>query len=225
MLKTCLGSVINGQHPATFVPVISAFSSRLFDLLGADLRSPDHADNVEEVWHNNLDLIAIEIVRAVYVSRGQNCNCISPAEVDSVRETLLRLFRGQYAEHQRIVTKIHEDIERATVVHARRFHAMSPYQIAESQKQERLQRQKQSGQRPPDLEDVARKIAHIAVLNWNVFAGMVYNPEDRRVSSEERSTVMAAPPLSTQASGAQGALSRENQESGAFGMETGHNQI
>lgn len=172
MFKNLL--IVQGQ--STTETTIEQLQSRLCSILGESLKS---ADYVEKIWQSSTDTIALELVRALYVVQGRSITAISHTEVAEVEQRLSQLFQGQYTElYDRLVNNIHEQLERLTMAHAEKFQNLSTFAIAESQRKRRTQQNKHGRGLQPDADDIAKRMAHIAVLNWGVYADIVYNTMD-----------------------------------------------
>ena len=185
MFKNLL--VVQGQSITE--STIEQFQSRLCSILGDSLKPSDY---VEKIWQSSTDTIALELVRALYVVQGRSITAISPTEVAEVEHRLSQLFQGQYSElYDRLVNNIHEQLEKSIMAHAEKFQNLSTFAIAESQRKRKTEPSKHTRGLQPDVDDIAKRIAHIAVLNWGVYADIVYNTTD--IPGSSRRPILAAP--------------------------------
>ena len=119
-------------------------------------------------WDTHLDAISAEVTRAVFASSYNATRKIPAAAFLQTRHDLKRQFQqidirlGSLA-----AKKLHESVLRHTTT----FHQLSALQISETQQQNQQQRQSGAqGRHVPDLEDLARRLAHISIIHWRVWS-------------------------------------------------------
>ena len=129
------------------------------------------------------EAVAMEITRAAYVECGLKHYTIPDDDFKSTTEYLRQAFTPK--SYGDLAYKLHVKLEQMTLTHASIFQEWSPLQISEAQKHWQQSRIDKSLWRA-DAEDVARRVAHIAVLHWNVWAELVYleGEGEDRVTSE-----------------------------------------
>lgn len=179
-------------------PAYASLQARIFAILGSSYRSAE--DDSKTLWKNNIANIALEIVRAANIlcdhesrgSPGPNAFERPMISDDQVQVTCLRLVEAMKNEerHQSIADPIKLGLFRSTARHALFFNTMGSRGISEEQRMWTSQSSIQLGDsihpgRIPsrtlclpttDLEDISRRLAHIVVLNWRVWATLCYVP-------------------------------------------------
>jgi len=131
----------------------------------------DNSGSRSESWRVQIEAVAMEITRAAYVECGLKHYTILDDDFESTTRYLRRAFAPE--SYGILANKLHTKLEQMTFTHASIFQERSPLQISEAQKhwqQSRLDKNPWQA----DAEDVARRVAHIAVLHWNVWAELVY---------------------------------------------------
>jgi hypothetical protein len=143
----------------------------------------DNSGSRSESWRVQIEAVAMEITRAAYAEYGLKHYTIPDDDFESTTGCLRRAFTPE--SYGILASKLHTKLEQMTFTHASIFQERSPLQISEAQKhwqQSRLDKNPWQA----DAEDVARRVAHIAVLHWNVWAELVYleGEGDDRVTDE-----------------------------------------
>jgi hypothetical protein len=131
----------------------------------------DNSGSRSESWRVQIEAVAMEITRAAYVECGLNNYTIPDDDFESMTRYLRRTFTPE--SYGILANKLHAKLEQMTFTHASIFQERSPLQISEAQKHWQQSRLDKNLWRA-DAEDVARRVAHIAVLHWNVWAELVY---------------------------------------------------
>jgi hypothetical protein len=129
------------------------------------------SESRNESWQAQIEDIAMEITYAAHAEPARQ-HCTIPGHDDIERTTKhLRLeFETSFASKD---NRFHAELEERTFAHAAIFQKQSPLQISEAQKRWQQSRHDEKRWRA-DIEDVARRVAHIAVLHWKIWAGLVY---------------------------------------------------
>jgi hypothetical protein len=117
------------------------------------------------------EAVAMEITRAAYVECGLKHSTIPDDDFESTTRYLRWAFTAN--SYGILAKKLHTKLEEMTFMHASIFQEWSPLQISEAQKHWQQSRLDKNPWRA-DAEDVVRRVAHIAVLNWKVWAELVY---------------------------------------------------
>jgi hypothetical protein len=134
-----------------------------------------------ESWQAQIEAVAMEITRAAYAECGLKHCTIPDDDFKSTTGYLRQTFTPK--SYGNLAYKFHVKLEQMTLAHASTFQEWSPLRISEAQKHWQQSRLDKSLWRA-DAEDVARRVAHIAVLHWNVWAELVYlegEGEDRAI--------------------------------------------
>ena len=131
----------------------------------------DSSGSRSESWQVQIEAVAMEITRAAYVECGFKHYMIPDDDFKSTTEYLRQAFTPK--SYGNLACKLHVKLEQMTLTHASIFQEWSPLQISEAQKHWQQSQLDKSLWRA-DAEDVARRVAHIAVLHWNVWAELVY---------------------------------------------------
>jgi hypothetical protein len=180
------------MHPDRTLPE-TLFRRRIVDLAVSD---DTFIDPPIFRWHSQLDLLALEIVRQTYRFAGDNDTppiarhvdmvyaWLSKA-VDSIDNNSLDDDKMQDVGAGQVAPTASQEIARqlleSTLEHTTTFETMSPLEIAESQRRHQLSRNKQgvgdqgSSRQLPDIDDLGRKVAHMAVLHWRVWCELAYS--------------------------------------------------
>lgn len=145
--------------------------NRILDLADGTV-APDKT--ISEAWFQNGRAIALELTRAAWGACDRSPSLLSDADFDMTAKVLLDRFRAEQQEPAE-AREMGRVLEKMTNEYARRFHKMTTLAISENQRQwHQVQQQKQQWRNLPGIEDMARMLAHIAVVHWRVWADLVY---------------------------------------------------
>lgn len=153
------------------------------------------ASHKEPCWQSNIGSIALEIGRAACFACG--CHSIPDDVINVIEKTLRACFSGNSAMFQHYQKSVRDRLETATFTLAKDYMHMSPLAICESQRARPYLNSGQ-GQIPPpppppppqqhqqtpqqfryaDYDAIARRLAHIGVLHWRVWAPLLYAREE-----------------------------------------------
>ena len=142
--------------------------------------SPESRSNS---WQAHIEDVAMEITRAAYVERGLAHLPIPDHAFEVTTRHLERAFSQNCSS---LADELHAKLEQMTFTHASVFQDQSPIQISEAQKHWQQTRHENKSWRA-DPEDIARRIAHMAVLHWRVWAELVYLKGDEDYMMEGES--------------------------------------
>ncbi|WEW55453.1 Protein SOSEKI 1 [Emydomyces testavorans] len=142
----------------------------------AEGRDPEIID--EQRWCNNTSAIALEIARTISKleakSKGTKSAAIPDEHVLFVIERMLEScfspYSQQFKHFQQVVQR---RLEEATFAVAKRYMDMSPLSMCEDQQLARSDGRPEL--RPRDIEDIGKRLAHIAVLHWRVWGPILYS--------------------------------------------------
>jgi T-complex protein 11 len=130
----------------------------------------DESESRSESWQAQLGDVAMEITRFAYAECGLEDSEIPDDDFERTTRDLQGAFTHTFGS---LANELHARLEERTFAHAAIFRERSPLQISEAQKQ--WQESRQDGKLwRADVEDVAKRAAHIAVLHWKIWAGLVY---------------------------------------------------
>ena len=144
----------------------------------------DDSGTRNDSWQAQIEDVAMEITRAAYVECG---HAHLPIPDDDFEFTTRHLERAISQSFSSLANELHAKLEEMAFTHASVFQDQSPLQISEAQKHWQQSRQENELWRA-DPEDIARRIAHIAVLHWRVWAALVYLKGDEDYMIESEST-------------------------------------
>jgi len=131
--------------------------------------------------------VAIEIARAAAgISSTSDTSTVSPDSSSSsefkpqsksidLQFAISRLEDNLKEKDAEVAEQTARKIDELVLHHAHRFKRMETLQVSEDQRAWTLKRS--AGQFPlgPDLEDVARRLAHIAILLWEVWSDLLFS--------------------------------------------------
>jgi hypothetical protein len=126
-------------------------------------------------WQSNTNRIALEISRAISEVHGCNNsnNNLDGRILFIVEKTLTSCFTPESTRFQYSRDFVQKRLEAATFAFARKYLHMRPLEICESQRTGQLQNHVAEPQ-CTDLERIAKRLAHIGVLHWKVWAPLLY---------------------------------------------------
>lgn len=182
--------LVSGQPMSVTSDTYAELQSRMLAIV-------DEQQEDGDLWQISLPDVALEITRAACASCGQS-QAIIPDFL--IRSTLLRirdLISGQQPETSFIWDTAREELTREAIHHAQVFYDMTPLAISEAQQNWQQQQEQRTSFRPlPYAEDIARRLAHVGVLHWKIWANLVYLDDAEEASAEQAVTI--SPPSSTQ---------------------------
>ena len=130
-------------------------------------------------WQKNISGVALEIARALSTrelkdTENGDSGCRSRVAtldgniIQLIEKTLESSFNSESPRYRHVQEHIQRRLETETFCLAKRYLAMSPLEMCEAQ----LQRK--GSDYPADVESVAKRLAHIGVLHWKVWAPLLY---------------------------------------------------
>lgn len=140
------------------------------------------SESRNESWQAQTENVAMEITRAAYVE----CGFEHKPTNDDFEWTMRKLESTLTDKFDSLAHELHAKLEGMAFKHAKVFQDWSPLQISEAQKHWQQIRQERGLWRA-DTEDIARRVAHIAVLHWKVWAGLVYLEDGEENTAEGES--------------------------------------
>jgi hypothetical protein len=163
-LEACWELVCNATTRTSITIDQRTFCSRLLDLTDGD-STPE--DGLNAVWTCHTDALATELAREISAASGRSIGA-------TFEDTRKRLFLKEDMDHH--VENFRRKLGTRVLYHANQFGRFQALRIYELQQNYRQTHQYQ-GRHIPELEDVARRIAHIAVIHWRVWFDRYYIPE------------------------------------------------
>ncbi|KAK5061320.1 hypothetical protein LTR84_007862 [Exophiala bonariae] len=179
-IKRLVGSRFN---PSDLHPILGTrikdLQSRILDLTDGHM-NPN--ETMAQMWSQHCGAIALELTNAAF-SVCKRVGCFLP---DSEIETTARNLQMQFDDERLNGCRAQEFatvLEGAAQAHAHVFDNMTTLNISEIQKRHHNIRQGsqhefQQWRQMPTEDDMARKLAHIAVIHMRVWADMVYLTAD-----------------------------------------------
>lgn len=143
--------------------------------------------SVSDIWLEHGRAIALELLRAAFHACHRAETAISEQYVTQTTHQLLVKFRSERRTGVG-AGEIASVLEQAAHRHARVFQNMTTLGVSEAQKVwHEHRKQKRSWRSMPDTDDMARTLAHMAVIHWKVWADLVYlaPPEEQGPELEE----------------------------------------
>ena len=131
-------------------------------------------DEVPQIWLQYAEAIAVELNRTALLTLGVATESISAEKVAQTTRRLIRMFEHEH-QHQTRARQVAQEIEQEAHKHASRFQNMTVLQISHELKSwQQVRAQRYRWRLLPEMEDIARRLAHIASVHWRVWADLVY---------------------------------------------------
>ena len=167
-LELCCNCLSN--HQQRDQSLVRTFKFRLLDLTDGEC---SHAAGSNAIWDAHLDAISAEVTRAIYATSDPSA-CQIPATAFTRCHSHISTRFEQIAH---LLQDIAAELERRVLRHASIFQQLSALQISELQQQHQQSRLNAApGRHVPDMDDIARRLAHIVVIHWRVW-GELYTSE------------------------------------------------
>jgi hypothetical protein len=183
LLKICLkvfDQLLNDLGCWRYIPpaVYTTLQNRILTIADNDF-----GDDLMVSWRDNADNVAIEITRAAYVAYHYPSSPIIPPDMFS--KTSSRLWQAVEQFYANFERDLLAHLAELTLEHVSVFQSMSTLAISETQKQYQQNRQQLDDQALPDLDNMARSLAHLAVLHWQVWRDLVYMRDENASTLEQ----------------------------------------
>lgn len=177
-----------GRHHTLQPQVFANLHSRILSLL--ENNDNERSSHKESCWQSNVGSVALEIGRAACIACG--CRSVQDEVITAIEKTLEACFSANSDLFQYYQKSVRSRLEAATFAVAKEYMHMSPLAICESQRARPCLNSGQ-GQIPPppppqqqqtpqlryaDHDGIARRLAHIGVLHWRVWAPLLYAREE-----------------------------------------------
>ncbi|KIW75587.1 hypothetical protein Z517_10329 [Fonsecaea pedrosoi CBS 271.37] len=157
--------------------------NRIMDLTDGDLEGTP----MQEIWLRHAGAVALELARAAFLISSGSTFPIPDSIVSKTTARLVAQFEAEHHSQHRARTVVRV-LESATNDHMNTFQPMTILAISQAQKQWQQSRvSTQPWRSLPEIEDIARRVAHIATVHWRVWADLVYleSPDGHEDSSDE----------------------------------------
>lgn len=218
------------RHVSYLQQTKSALQSRIFSILDdGDNTSIVESDNshrhsqnnsgvnsTDNRWKNNMSRIALELAQTICAldgSSGTNTRYPDDHTLLFVEKSLQSFFTSPVQQFREFRLTIQQKLEKATFVYAKKYLRMTPLEICEDQRSRQIQDHKLnnsngnnksniSSQVPyAEVDSIAKRLAHIGVLHWRVWAPMLYVGEANGAfgptGANERSVSQSQPSTAT----------------------------
>ncbi|OQV08218.1 hypothetical protein CLAIMM_12528 [Cladophialophora immunda] len=144
--------------------------NRIMDLTDGDLEGTP----MQEIWLRHAGAVALELTRAAFLIWPGSTFPIPDSMVSKTTIRLIAQFEEEDQLQHRARTLLRA-LEGATNEHTSQFQSGTILAISQAQKQwQQVRASRQQWRSLPEMEDIARRVAHIAVVHWRVWADLVY---------------------------------------------------
>ena len=152
----------------------TGMKTRIMDLTDGEAGAEE---STIDLWQTNIESIAIEVTRALSaVARTAN-RVIPPGVQQVLCCEVNRRFKDKKAGHD-LASQLGAGLRSQASSHAETFRRLPALRISEVQKQYQQDRQSRASARlMPDVEDISRRLAHIATIHWEVWGNLAYKKE------------------------------------------------
>jgi T-complex protein 11 len=135
----------------------------------------DEQPNDDVPWQASSANVALEIARAACAFCGHSEVIIPDRLIQRTFSRLSQLICRQTYESNLRWESAKDDLMSRTTHYARIFNDMTPLAMSEAQQQwQQQQEQSHDFWRLPDIEDIGRRLAHVGILHWKIWANLVY---------------------------------------------------
>lgn len=144
----------------------------------------DEQTEDEDPWQIGSADVALEIARAACAFCGHVEILIPDCVIQSTYHRLSELISGHTSERALMSETSQEALTGKAIDHARIFNEMTPLAMSEAQQQWQQQREQSTSFRPlPTVGDIARRVAHLGILHWKIWANLVYLKDAEEATS------------------------------------------
>lgn len=143
-----------------------------------------------DVLSGSLTDVSVEITRAACTHLQVPESLVSDPLIQKTRFRLQKMHFGQTNESRCRWRSTLADLTSRATYHMNLFDKMAAPAISESQLHWRRRHQQGTADLPlPNIEDVARRLAHVVVIHWRVWATLAYLDQSAPSSSEMHHTL------------------------------------
>jgi T-complex protein 11 len=148
----------------------------------------EQADN-EDPWQTSSADVALEITRAAYTICGSSEVAVPDSVIQRAHLRLDDLRCGVASECALIKDILQVELTIKAIHYAQVFNDKTPLEMSDAQQQWRQQRERNTSFHPlPEIEDIARRVAHVGIIHWKIWANLVYLDEVEVLLPELSST-------------------------------------
>ncbi|EEH08822.1 conserved hypothetical protein [Histoplasma capsulatum G186AR] len=128
----------------------------------------------------NMQNIALEIARVAQMMRGERSLVTYPDE--RIIHFVSNQVHPRHRHFEAVRDRVQQELKSIALNTAKQYWRMSALEIADSQ---HLHQQPDLVSWPqiPDIQWIGKRLAHIGVLHWRIWAPLLYSPEDGELSS------------------------------------------
>jgi len=125
---------------------------------------------------NHLDEIALEVARAVtdMSSIAISAGTAQYTDRDLIQNATNGLWSALEQQQHDELASVSRLLTTRTLHHASHFSQLDTLQISNLQRTWSMNRSLKGVPLAPDLDDIARRLAHVAVIHWKVWSDLVY---------------------------------------------------
>lgn len=171
-----------GQQPqkGSSRPGQQKLSDRILKLISSEDGTCDRIEN-------HIDAIAIELARAVAdidvdIASPSSTSLPSDSTIKLATSLLKKNLDQEKEMHNDTMYYVVDEVVKRTIFHAKSFEKLDTLQISNSQRTWSMDRLAKGFLVAPDVEDISRRLAHIAIIHWQVWYGLVYSGSSRSLS-------------------------------------------
>ncbi|KAF3491877.1 SOK1 [Arthroderma uncinatum] len=190
-------AIEQGRHSPFYQQAKAALPSRICCILDNcpdsitadfDARKYDPSTpNANDKWRSNIGQIALEIAQSLCSLDGSNKNNTFPdgKTLHSVEKYLEFFFTSPTGQSREFSLSIQADLEEATFAYVKKYLQMTPLEMAEDQRPRQYPDVRKipcSQQLLVSVDGIAKRLAHIGVLHWRVWAPVLYLHEAPGIS-------------------------------------------
>ncbi|EFE41737.1 cAMP-mediated signaling protein Sok1, putative [Trichophyton verrucosum HKI 0517] len=148
----------------------SGFNSR-----SVNINSP----TTNHKWKNNIGLVTLEIAQCICSLGGYSKSNTFPDRktLEYVEKCLDSFFSSPTGQFREFNLSVQGELEEATFGYVKRYLTMTPLEISEDQRPREYPESTKYAypQRLlPDVDGIAKRLAHVGVLHWRVWAPVLY---------------------------------------------------
>lgn len=160
---------------------LATYSKTQMRILAIVDELPDDPDP----WEISSADVALEITRAACTSCGCPEAAIPDRVIQSTYHRLNASFCRQTAECALLWGSLQEELAWKAIHHAQSFNEMTPLAMFQAQQQWQQQHGPKTSFRPlPNIDDISRRLAHVGILHWKIWAVLVYLENADNAGSE-----------------------------------------
>ena len=141
----------------------------------------DSEEDVATLWLGNIAAVALEIAKLVLRLQPERFRPLDELVVGAT-QALERAFSQLLTDES---NKTLTELQTSTIEEAQAFAKMTTLEMSEAQREwQPQQTQKMQTRYVPSIEDMARRLAHMSVLHWQVWQTLVYSEAFEEVFKE-----------------------------------------